>query len=398
MRFKWTTTKAATNLLLIILSTMTLWSVTAGLAVNSVNASPFPAQTRNAELERFQSYDLGNASIVNFDPVRVYANCNRSVVTVQGARSLSVLTIFGQQPSVESVFGSGFVISYSDAFYLVTNFHVVDSLVNITVAFWNGDSYAAKVVGSDPYSDIAVLSANVSQSDLTPLNFSSSTSIRVGQPVMAIGNPFGLSGSVTFGIVSQVGRTIQYQSSTGTFSIADAIQFSAPINPGNSGGPLLNALGTVVGITSAAVSGSQGVGFAIPSDTIVKEIPFLISNGRYDKHPYFGIRGVDMNYQLAQAMGTNVTYGVLLQRVTAGGPADKVGLKVGQRTVTIGQDQYRVGGDIIISLNGVRIVNSDVLASYMEEHLAPGDSAQVGIIRSGNYLVVQVTVGAIPSR
>ena len=156
------------------------------------------------------------------NPVAIYASSNDSVVTVQGSRSVTVLTIFGPQTSVESVLGSGFVIENSNSYFVVTNFHVVDSMVNTTVTFWNGDAYVATVVGSDPYSDIAVLSTKAPQNDLHPLNFASSYTLRVGQPVLAIGNPFGLSGSVTFGIVSQLGRSIQYQSTTGTFTLADA--------------------------------------------------------------------------------------------------------------------------------------------------------------------------------
>jgi S1-C subfamily serine protease len=140
------------------------------------------------------------------------------------------------------------------------------------------------------------------------------------------------------------------------------------------------------------------VGFAIPSDTITRELPFLITAGKYDRHPYLGVRGTDMNYLLAQAMGINITYGVLIERVAPGGPAEKAGLKVGQRTVTIGQDQYQVGGDVIVSMNGVRIVNFDAFAAYIEEHLTPGDTVQVGIIRSGAFTVVEVTVAARPSQ
>jgi S1-C subfamily serine protease len=350
-------------------------------------------------LEQIQSLEhVQDDSSLGLDPVRIYGNSNRSVVTVQGARLVKGLSLFGIQNSVEGVIGSGFVIKYLNSHYVVTNFHVIDSLVNVTVTFWNGDAYAATVIGSDPYSDIGVLSTKGGEVDPIPLAFDSSSLVRVGQPVMAIGNPYGLSGSVTFGIVSQVGRTIQYQSTTGSFLVADAIQFSAPINPGNSGGPLLDANGMVVGITSAAVSGSQGVGFAIPSDTITRELPFLITVGKYDRHPYLGVRGADMNYLLAQAMGINITYGLLVVGVTPGGPADKAGLKVGQRLVTIGGDQYPVDGDIIISMNGVRIVNSDAFAAYIEEHLTPGDTVQVGIIRSGALTVVQVTVAARPSQ
>jgi S1-C subfamily serine protease len=337
-----------------------------------------------------------NVSVGGLDPAAIYDAANSSVVTVQGSRIVTVLTIFGTSESVETIFGSGFVVRYSASDYIVTNYHVVDSLLNVTVTFWNGDTYGAKVIGSDPESDLAVLSVKASDSDLHPLNLASSSSVRVGQPVIAIGNPFGLSGSVTFGIVSQVGRTIQYQSSSSTFTVVDAIQFSAPINPGNSGGPLLDSGGLVVGITSAAVSGSQGVGFAIPSDAIIRELPTLISTGSYDMHPYLGIQGADMNYQLAQVTGANVTYGVLVEQVTPGGPADKAGLRAGQQVVTIGQEQYTIGGDIIVSLNGTRIVNSDAFSSYLEDRTLPGESVHVGIVRSGNYMILIVVIGTQP--
>jgi S1-C subfamily serine protease len=220
----------------------------------------------------------------------------------------------------------------------------------------------------------------------------------VGTPVVAIGNPFGLAGSVTFGIISQLGRTVQYQSTSRTFEIADIVQFSAPINPGNSGGPLLDANGFVVEITSAAVSGSQGVGFAIPSDTILRELPYLISTGKYDKHTFIGIQGYDMNYQLAQAAGANVTYGVLIAQIQTGGPADKAGLRGGSQTVDIAGQQYTLGGDIIVSIDGTRIVNYDGFSTYMERHVVPGQAIHVGIIRSGSFQVVPVVVGSLPSQ
>jgi S1-C subfamily serine protease len=339
----------------------------------------------------------GNTSLIGLDPASIYAGANASVVTVHGTRTVTVETLFGAQSSVESSLGSGFVVDYSNSYFVVTNFHVIDALDNATVTFWNGDAYLATVVGSDPYSDLAVLTTKAPLSDLHPLNFTSSSSLRVGQPVIAIGNPFGLSGSVTFGIISQVGRTIQYQSTTGTFTIDDSIQFSAPINPGNSGGPLLNAYGLVLGITSADVSGSQGVGFAIPSDTITRELPLLISTGKYNVHAYLGIQTDDMSYQLAQAIGTNTTYGVLIEKTDPGGPADKAGLRGGQNTVDIGGQTYTIGGDIIVSVNGTRIVNYDSLATYLETHVVAGQSIQVGIIRSGSLVFLQVVVGALPS-
>jgi S1-C subfamily serine protease len=358
-------------------------------------------QRNNSQLEQRLSslnHFTSNGSALGFSPVEVYESANRSVVTIQGFKAGTVLTFFGPQQEIESVIRSGFVIDYADSYYILTNFHVVDGIVNATVTFWDGDAYPANVVGSDALSDLAVLSVNASSSDIYSLDLiSSSSSLKVRVPVVAIGSPFGLSGSITFGIISQLGRTIQYQSTSGSFPIADMIQFSAPINPGNSGGPLLDADGFVVGITSAAVSGSQGVGFAIPSDTILRELPFLISTGKYDRHPYIGIQAVDMNYQLSQAAGTNITYGLLIEKTQPGGPADKAGLRGGSQLISVAGRQYTLGGDIIVSIDGVRIVNYDVFSTYLERHAVLGQVIQVGIIRSGQFQVVQVVVGSRPS-
>jgi S1-C subfamily serine protease len=354
-------------------------------------------QDRNNLLENAlssQTQPAGNASF-GLNPVVIYDISNRSVVTVQSTEVSVVQTIFGPQTAISSVLGSGFVVDYSNTYYIVTNFHVIDSTVNSTVTFWNGDSYPAKVIGSDPYSDIAVIVTPASERDFHPLAFTPSSSLKVGQTVMAIGNPFGLSGSITVGIVSQLGRNIQYQSATQALSVSDVIQFSAPINPGNSGGPLLNAGGTVIGITTATASGSQGVGFAIPSDTILRELPSIISSGGYRNHPALGIQAVDMTYELSKATGANVTYGVLIEKTVSGGPADRAGLRSGQQIATIAGQQYIIGGDIIVSVNGSRIVNYDALSTYLERYILPGQTIRVGIIRSGSYQEVPVIAGAV---
>ena len=365
--------------------------------VNTLQDLTAELQTRNSQLEgslSSLSRLQGNVTIYGINPAQIYGNSNRSVVTIQGSEVAVVDTLFGPQKTVASVLGSGFVIDLSNSYYVVTNFHVVDGIVNATVTFWNGEAYQAKIIGSDAYSDIAVIATQASRSEFYPLEFAPSSSLVVGEPVVAIGNPFGLSGSVTFGIVSQLGRTIQYQSAGSGFSIADVIQFSAPINPGNSGGPLLDANGMVVGMTTAIASGSQGVGFAIPSDTILRELSSLVSSGKYDKHPYLGFQGTDMNYQLSQIIGTNATYGVLIEKTVTGGPADKAHLRGGQQIVTIGGQQYLVGGDIMVSIDGNRIVNYDAFSTYLERHTLPGQTIRVGIIRSSSYLEVQVTLGS----
>jgi len=329
------------------------------------------------------------------EPALIYSIANRSVVTVQGSEETTTETIFGPQTSISTVLGSGFVTSFQNSYYVITNYHVVDGVSNLTVTFWDGNSYTATVVGTDPYSDLAVVSAPAPSSEFVPLQIVDSSQVGVGDIVYAIGNPFGLSGSLTYGIVSQLGRTIQ-EATAGSFSISNVIQFTAPINPGNSGGPLLNGNGQVIGITTATVSGSQGLGFAIPSSTILKELPSLVSTGTYDKHAYLGIGGADMTLQLAEAMKSNATYGVLVESVVSGGPAAKAGLRAGTAVTSIEGTQYLIGGDIIVSINGTKIVNQDALSAYLEEFTVSGQTVQLGVLRSGVLTTVTVVLGTRP--
>jgi len=329
----------------------------------------------------YAGFAVGNARL---NAVRIYANSSRSVVTIQG------------DSATQTVLGSGFVIRYANSNYIVTNFHVVDGMANVTVTFWDGNAYATKVIGSDGYEDTAILAVPAPSAEFYPLQLGSSSSLSVGDPVAAIGNPYGLSGSITIGIVGQLGRTIQSDATTGGYAIADVIQFSAPINPGNSGGPLLNAEDFVVGVTTAQVTGSQGLGFAIPSNTIARELPSLVNTGTYAKHPYLGIAATDMNYQLSQATDGIVTYGVLVEKSVGNGPASLAGVKGGTNLVTVAGQQYLTGGDIIISINGARIVNNDALSTYLERYTLSGETVQVGIIRDGKFISVQVTLGTRP--
>jgi S1-C subfamily serine protease len=328
--------------------------------------------------------------------VQIYKSSNESVVTVEGFTTATVTSFFGSGSVAEEILGSGFVLNYNNANYIVTNFHVVDGVTNMTAIFWNGDAYPASVVGTDPYSDLAIVKVPTAPaSEIHPLTLSSSSSIQVGDPVAAIGNPFGLSGSLTVGVISQLGRTIT-EAASGNYSIADVIQFSAPINPGNSGGPLFNADGQVIGLTTATVNGSQGVGFAIPSDAVSREIGSMVANGTYNAHPYLGIGTADMYYQLAQANGNNVTYGVLVENVVTGGPAATAGIQAGTKQTTVEGQTYITGGDVIVSINGTRIVDHDALASYLEEHAQVGHVLAVGIMRGTTLKTIDVMVGARP--
>jgi S1-C subfamily serine protease len=252
------------------------------------------------------------------------------------------------------------------------------------------------VLGSDPYADLAVLSTDAPQSELVPLTIVSSSTLQVGDPVIAIGTPYGLTGSMTTGIISALNRTIT-ESTTNGYSIADIIQTSTPINPGNSGGPLLDYQGQVIGITTAIVSNSVGVGFAIPSDTILREITDLVTTGSYNQHPFLGITGVDMTYDIATAMKTSVTYGVLIQSVVSGGPAAKAGLKAGTTQAMIDGNTVTLGGDIITAINGNRVRNSDDLSSYLEEYTSPGQAASLTIIRNNQSINISVVLGTRPA-
>jgi 2-alkenal reductase len=367
---------------------------TAATATNTVTSTTYSTAT----VTDGNSSPDSPSSPASIDAVQIYKNSNESVVTVEGftATTVSGFLGIGSQSVQEEILGSGFIMNYDNANYIVTNFHVVDGVSNMTAIFWNGDAYPAAVVGTDPYSDLAIVKVPTAPaSEFHPLTLSSSSSVQVGDPVAAIGNPFGLSGSLTVGVISQLGRTIT-ESTSGNYSIADIIQFSAPINPGNSGGPLFNANGQVIGLTTATVNGSQGVGFAIPSDAVSREISSLVANGTYNEHPYLGIGTADMYLQLAQANGNNVTYGVLVENVVAGGPAAAAGIQAGTKQVTVEGQTYITGGDVIISINGTRIVDHDALASYLEEHAQVGHVLAVGVMRGDTLMTINVVAGARP--
>ncbi|MEJ2363120.1 MAG: trypsin-like peptidase domain-containing protein [Deltaproteobacteria bacterium] len=318
----------------------------------------------------------------------LYAEVKDSVVVIRG---LTVqYDVFGRA-YYSQVQGSGFIFNFTGQMVIITNYHVVQDVLNVTVTFINGNGYEATVLGSDPYSDLAVLSTDAPQSEYKPLEIVSSSQLEVGDPVAAVGGPYGLAGSMTSGIVSAMGRTITDE--TSSYPIANVIQTSTPINPGNSGGPLLNYEGRVVGITTAIVSDSQGLGFAIPSSAILREIESLITDGAYNQHPWLGASGTDMTYEIAKAMNVDVTYGWLIAQVTSGGPADSAGLQGGAKQVTVDGQSVVIGGDIIIALSGTRITGTDDLSTFLEEHTLPGQTINVTIIRNGQEMTIPLKVG-----
>jgi S1-C subfamily serine protease len=328
-------------------------------------------QSQLSNLSGFQNATYQNVTIFQNSSslAAIYADVRESVVLVQGTTSDG------------AVQGSGFVYESSDRMVVITNYHVVHETSALSVTFSNGNGYSASVLGTDSYADLAVISADAPANEFKPVEIVSSSTLRVGEPVIAIGNPYGLVGSLTTGVVSGLGRSITEQDYAGGYSIANIIQTSTPINPGNSGGPLLNAVGNVVGITTAIVSDSQGLGFAVPSNTILREITALIESGTYSGHSYLGVSGQDMDYNTAQDIGASVTYGWRIASVTAGGPSDGI-LNV---------------DDIIIALNGTPIRNNDDLASYLEEKTLPGQSLVLTVVRGSSTVDVTVILGTRPA-
>lgn len=282
--------------------------------------------------------------------------------------------------------GSGFV--FDDLGHIITNAHVVESASSVTITFLDGSQYNAQIIGSDKFTDIAVIKVEEKPRYLHPLQMGDSSTLKVGEQVAAIGNPFGLSGSMTSGIVSQIGRLLPSQD-TG-FSIPNVIQTDAAINPGNSGGPLLNMAGKVMGINTAIQSGtgqSAGIGFAVPSNTILKVVPVLIEKGKYS-HPWIGISGKDIDPELAKVRDLDQSKGFLIVTVVPGSPAEIAGLKGVSEIKIIGDKEYPADGDIIVSVDGKEVRKISDILIHLQEEKSVGDEMILGILRDGEVMHV----------
>jgi S1-C subfamily serine protease len=313
-------------------------------------------------------------------------------------KSVVQITDSGERDVFESRLGSGFV--YDDNGHIITNDHVVSGGGNrLDVTFPDGTVYRASMIGSDPSADIAVLYVEgVPKEKLLPLSLADSSKVRVGERLAAIGNPFGLSGSLSSGIVSGVGRQIPAQEEEG-FTIPDIIQTDAPINPGNSGGPLLNMRGEVIGINSAIYSTTgqfAGVGFAIPSNTLAQVVPSLITTGSY-QHPWLGVAGRDITPGLADRLGLNEPRGFLVMDVVAGSPAEKAGILKGTEDTVIDGIPIKLGGDVILAVDNNTVRKIDDLLAYVEMKKSVGDDLELTILREGQMMEVVATLAARPS-
>lgn len=291
--------------------------------------------------------------------------------------------------------GSGFV--YDTEGHIVTNNHVIAGAARITVNFADGTEAPATLVGTDPDSDLAVIKVDLPASKLTPIPVGTSDDLRVGQFVVAIGNPFGLQGSMTIGIVSGLGRLLNEGQG---FSISDIIQTDAAINPGNSGGPLLNLDGEVIGINTAIespVRASSGIGYAVPADTVVSTVAQLLDNGEV-RHPWLGISGVELNATLAQAMNLSEDQrGILVDQVIAGGPSAGAGLRGSNRQTSIGGQVVRVGGDVITGIDDEVVQDFDDLLTYVVQETEVGQTVTLHILRDGQPTSVEVVLEARPT-
>jgi S1-C subfamily serine protease len=337
----------------------------------------------------------------------IYSQVNPSVVSIHVLSESTVSSPFGRrggsQTQTSEALGSGFV--WDTQGHIVTNNHVVAGATSVDVTFSDGRNYPAKVVGTDVYSDLAVIQVSVAAAQLHPVTIADSKLVKVGQIGIAIGNPYGLSNTMTVGVISALGRTLPAGSagSTGlSYTIPDIIQTDAPINPGNSGGVLLDDQGQVLGVTAAIASNtdsSAGIGFVIPSAIVKRVVPALISTGAYE-HPYLGISGISLNAALNTAMNLNVDQqGALVEAVTPGGPADKAGLRgSASQSTTINGQQTPIGGDVIIAANGQTVKGMDDLIAYLESNAGVGQKLALTVLRDGKQVNLEVTVGARPAQ
>lgn len=330
------------------------------------------------------------------DIIAVYEAVGRGVVNITN-RSYAYDFFFRPVPQE----GSGSGIVYDREGHIITNYHVIEGAEELFVTLPDESTVPAEVVGSDPSVDLAVIKVDADPELLHPVPLGESENLRVGQFVVAIGNPFGLERTLTVGVVSALGRVIQ---SPDESFIGEIIQTDAAINPGNSGGPLLDLSGRVIGVNTAIFSPSQasaGIGFAVPVNTVRRVVPALIENGYYP-HPWLGINYVwsltpERAAILHEAgMDVPVEEGLLIIEVAPNGPAAQAGLRGGRQRVRIGPAILTIGGDILTAIDGEPITSDQELLQYMDTQTEVGDTIQVTIWRDGQELTVPVTLGEMP--
>ena len=368
----------------------------ASLACKLTGSTPLSQPTPDSSIQSSAPVQVNPANVIPQDGTleQLYQQ------TMPGVVSIQVSTAQGDG------LGSGFV--YDTQGHVITNFHVVDGATTVEVDFSSGYKARGTVIGVDKDSDIAIVKVDAPEAELHPLALGDSSNLQVGQTVIAIGNPFGLNGTMTVGIVSALGRTQTSEHSVdggGFFSAADIIQTDAAVNPGNSGGPLLNTSGEVVGINRAIVTNSStaagqptnsGIAFAISVNIVKRVTPFLIKDGSYD-YPYMGISFFPdqlMSLDVIEALDLKSYTGAYVVEVTKDGPADKAGIRAGTKPTRI--DLLLAGGDLVTAVDGKSIRTFDELISYLVTNKSPGDTVVLTVIRDGKSQDITITLGARP--
>jgi S1-C subfamily serine protease len=342
-------------------------------------------QEKHEEL-RSRLESLSSASGTGLEAHQIYVLVENSVVQVLSKK-------IGEKGLEPVASGTGF--TYDTEGHIVTNNHVIEDADSVEVTFLDGATVKASIVGTDPYSDLAVLKVQTQAERLKPVILGNSSRLLVGETVYAVGAPFGLSWSITRGIVSQIGRTLP---ASGGYSIPGVIQVDAAINPGNSGGPLVNGLGEVIGVNTAIQSETgvfSGVGFAIPSNLLRLVVPSLIRTGSYD-HAWIGVAGSDVTPSIAEKMGLPEARGFLVTSVVEGGPAEKAGIRGGDRVEIVEGVNMSLGGDVITHIDGKVVRKLEDLLTHLEYSKRPGEVAVLGIIREGKTATLTVTLGTRP--
>jgi len=335
--------------------------------------------------------------------INIYKRVNPGVVHVRVLAPIDLGDLAPDLPESHPQYqegtGSGFVIDKEG--HIVTNNHVVAGAEEVQVMFHDGTSVRARVIGTDPDSDLAVIRVDVSASELYPLVLGDSDRLEIGQRAIVIGNPYGLRGTLTVGIISALGRSLPLGRESevlgARFTIPELIQTDAAINPGNSGGPLLDSQGQVIGVNTAYDPEATGVGFAVPVNTLKRVVPKLIADGRY-AYPWLGISGSDLSLDLIEAMDLPVERGAIVINVTPDSPADKAGLRGSDETVQITGRELLVGGDVIIAIDKQPVEQFEDILVYILRNTEVGQKVTLTIIRDGREQSVQVTLGERPSK
>ena len=402
----------------IVLLTTLLLSACSGTALSGSSATGVLTAPQEIAQVTGEAPSASLSSLSDYEQTleNVYTQVNPSVVNIQVVSQASSSIQMPQLPgnpfgfgnpgsgNVQEALGSGFV--WDDQGHIVTNNHVVNGATNISVTFSDGTILDAKLVGADPDSDMAVIQVENSTNLPKPIEVADSSQVKVGQLAIAIGNPYGLSGTMTTGIISALSRSLPVGLDNSllqqgpTYTIPDIIQTDAAINPGNSGGVLVDTQGRLIGVTSAiasSVGANAGIGFVIPSTIVQKVVPVLIKSGSYD-HPRLGISGTSMTPDIAQAMNLDAQQkGALVIDVTPNGPADKAGIQGSAKSVTIQGQQTNVGGDVIIAIDGQSVKSFDDLASYLYTNTEVGQTVTLTVLRQGQQKQIEVTLGSIPT-